>query len=139
MNEAATPFYKKPKHQLVAAATAGQFLYVVFAILAERNIYISTALAVAVTLGYGIAILAWCRFDSRERGYPLSPRFAYAVVNFGTFSLIFYLFRSRGFARGLGSVAIFFAFLIALFIIDVIFAAIILVLISLITGTPLPK
>ena len=83
--------------------------------------------------------LRLCRLDSRERGYPLSPRFPYAVVIFGTLSLIFYLFRSRGFARGLGSAAIFFAFLIALFIIDAVFAAIVLVLISLITRTPLPK
>ena len=139
MNEAATPFYKKPKHQVLAAAATGQFLYLVFATIAARNVYISTALAVAFTLGYGIAILGWCRLDSRERGFALSPRFPYAVVIFGTFSLIFYLFRSRGFARGLGSVSVFFASLIALFIIDTIFAVIVLVLISFITRTPLPK
>ena len=139
MYEATTPFYKRPKHQLIAAAVAGQFLYFVLAAIAVRNVYVSNVLAIVFTFGYGLAILAWCRLDSRERGYALSPRFPYAVVIFGTLSLIFYLFRSRGFDGGMRAVAVFFASLIGLFIIDGIVAVITIILISIVIGTPVPK
>ncbi len=139
MDEATTPFWKRPKHQLIAAVVAGQFLYFALAAIATRNAYISSVLAIVFTFGYGLAILGWCRLDSRERGYPLSPRFAYAVVIFGTLSLIFYLFRSRGFAGGIRAAALFFASVIGLFIIDSIVAVIVIILMSVITGTPLPE
>lgn len=51
-----------------------------------------------------ILVFAWCRVDSQERGYSLHRLFSYAVVFFGVFAMIYYLFRSRGFVDGLSSV-----------------------------------
>src|SRR4051812_37565581 len=90
VRELPLPFHRKPKYRLIAAFVVCQFLYVILALVFARNIYITSVLSVIAALGYGIAILAWCRFDSRERAYPLSERFAYAVLFFGTLSLIFY-------------------------------------------------
>ena len=47
---------------------------------------------------------AWCRIDSRERGYELHRLFAYAIVFLGVLALIYYVFRSRGLLGGLAAV-----------------------------------
>ena len=56
------------------------------------------------TLVLNITAFVWIRYDSDDRGYKLHWFFPYAVVIFGTLALIYYLFRSRGFAGGLRSV-----------------------------------
>ena len=59
-----------------------------------------------VTLATGSNLMAymWCRIDSDERGYKLHRLFTYAIIIFGVLALLYYIFRSRGFGRGVGAV-----------------------------------
>ena len=54
-------------------------------------------------LGIVLNVLAlmWAKIDADERQYELSPYFPIAVVLFGIFAIIYYLFRSRGASGGL--------------------------------------
>jgi len=54
-------------------------------------------------LGILVNVLAlmWAKIDAEERSYELSRHFTLAVVVFGIFAIIYYLFRSRGMTGGL--------------------------------------
>jgi len=54
-------------------------------------------------LGILVNVLAlmWAKIDAEERSYELSRHFTLAVVVFGIFAIIYYLFRSRGMSGGL--------------------------------------
>ena len=54
-------------------------------------------------LGILVNVLAlmWAKLDAEERSYELSRHFTLAVVVFGIFAIIYYLFRSRGMTGGL--------------------------------------
>lgn len=56
-------------------------------------------------LGIVLNVLAllWARIDAEERAVELHPLFTLAVVVFGIFAIIYYLFRSRGASGGLVS------------------------------------
>ncbi len=66
----------------------------------ETHRGVSQLLDIVATLASNILAFAWCRADSRERGYRLHRLFAYSVVIFGTLAFLYYLFRSRGFYGG---------------------------------------
>jgi hypothetical protein len=57
----------------------------------------------SLLLGIVLNVLAllWARIDAEERAYRLHPLFTLAVVVFGVFAIVYYLFRSRGASRGL--------------------------------------
>lgn len=67
-------------------------------------------------MGLNIFAFAWCRIDSRKRGYELHRLFPYAIVLFGDFALIYYLFRSRQFLDGLKSFGWFILYVVVLLI-----------------------
>jgi len=48
-----------------------------------------------------VLALMWAKIDAEERSYELSRHFTLAVVVFGIFAIIYYLFRSRGASGGL--------------------------------------
>lgn len=77
------------------------------------------AVSLFSTIGYGVGILLWCKADSNER-------------NIGIFTLIYYLFKSRGFKNGLISVGYTFLFILALLVVDIV----VNVAASLISGKP---
>ena len=54
-------------------------------------------------LGILVNVLAlmWAKLDAEERSYELSRHYTLAVVVFGIFAIIYYLFRSRGMTVGL--------------------------------------
>jgi hypothetical protein len=95
---------------------------------------LSTALSVINMLGCGVWMLAWIKADSRERGYALHRRFPLIVVVFGIFALIYYLFRSRGFLRGLAGVAYFLLFSILTLITAVVAGSLVLIIMVMIIG-----
>jgi hypothetical protein len=78
-------------------------------------------------LGIVLNVLAlmWARIDAEERSYELSPYFPIAVVLFGIFAIIYYLFRSRGASGGLISIGWLILYIaatfLALIIVSVIF------------------
>ena len=53
-------------------------------------------------LGILVNVLAlmWAKIDAEERSYELSRHYTLAVVVFGIFAIIYYLFRSRGMTVG---------------------------------------
>ena len=58
---------------------------------------------VQIIFGITVNVLAlwWAKIDADERAYTLSQFFPIAVVFFGVFAIIYYLFRSRGLNGGL--------------------------------------
>jgi multisubunit Na+/H+ antiporter MnhB subunit len=79
---------------------------------------VSIVLILAETIGFGILILAWCKADSDERGEDLSSGWKFMLVFLGVLTLTAYLFKSRGFARGLLAVGYSLAFILGNFIFD---------------------
>jgi hypothetical protein len=76
----------------------------------QQHPYVSSVILIIDVFGWNIGILAWCKADSRMRGYQLHPKFPLAVVLFGVFAFVYYLFRSRGFLgalAGLGYAVLF--------------------------------
>lgn len=73
---------------------------------------VSFVLILAETIGFGILILAWCKADSDERGEDLSSGWKFMLVFLGVLTLTAYLFKSRGFARGLLAVGYSLAFIL---------------------------
>jgi hypothetical protein len=99
-----------------------------------QNPYMTTAVSLINILGWGVCMLAWIKADSLTRGYQLHRQFPYAVVIFGTFALIYYLFRSRGIFRGFTSVGYFALFAILNVIVGLIAGILLLLIIVLIFG-----
>ena len=51
----------------------------------------------AYAIGAGLALFYWCRADSRMRGFTLPKHFPLAIVVLGFLTLMWYLFKTRGF------------------------------------------
>lgn len=85
----------------------------------------------AFDIVFGIAsnimAFAWCRIDSRERGYELHRLFAYAIVILGVAALIYYVFRSRGFSGGLSAVGWLVAYLSCVYILVLLISVVIFI------------
>ena len=78
-------------------------------------------------LGILVNVLAlmWAKLDAEERSYELSRHFTLAVVVFGIFAIIYYLFRSRGMSGGLVTFGLLILYIgatfLALIVVSVIF------------------
>ncbi|HTK38439.1 MAG TPA: hypothetical protein VL325_08100 [Pyrinomonadaceae bacterium] len=80
----------------------------------------SSLISIFTGVGGSVAVLLWCMIDSEERDIKLGPGFRILTVLFGVFCLIYYLFKSRGFTRGLVSTGYSILFFILLFILTII-------------------
>ncbi|MEP6847919.1 MAG: hypothetical protein ABI999_03620 [Acidobacteriota bacterium] len=65
---------------------------------------------------FTVAVFLWCQIDARERGDVIGPFFAIGLLVFGPFAVMYYFFRTRGFQRGLISIAWMFFFGLIVFI-----------------------
>src|SRR6187401_1455467 len=90
------PFWT-PKRKILAEVLVFTIAVEVLAMVFGGNRYLSAIIAVINVFGWGLGLLAWCKADSRVRGYQLHRSFPLAVVLFGQLALLYYLFRSRGF------------------------------------------
>jgi hypothetical protein len=105
----ADPTIKRPGHE--TRLTDKQkilFIYiplVAFASMMTGIVYREEQAVGLANLILGIVLnvlaLLWARIDADERQYELSIFFTLAVVLFGIFAIIYYLFRSRGASGGL--------------------------------------
>ena len=106
----ADPTIKRPGHDETGLTDKQKILFiyvplVTFASMMSR-VVIGEDQAVGVAnliLGIVLNVLAllWARIDAEERAVELHPLFPVAVVVFGIFAIIYYLFRSRGASGGL--------------------------------------
>ena len=69
----------------------------------ETNPSFNQIVTFFTAIGYGFLILLWCSLDSRERNENLGQGFRILLIVFGALALLFYLFKSRGFKKGLVS------------------------------------
>lgn len=76
------------------------FASVMLGILAGEN-GIAAVANVALGIVLNVLALMWAKIDAAERQYELSRYFTMAVVIFGVFAIVYYLFRSRGSSGGL--------------------------------------
>jgi hypothetical protein len=106
----ADPTIKRPGHEpRIADKSAILFVYIplvgfasmMLGIVTGENDVAGFARSANLVLGLVLNVLAlmWAKIDANERRYELSRFFTLAVVIFGVFAIIYYLFRSRG-ARG---------------------------------------
>jgi hypothetical protein len=98
---------------LVVASSIAGWLAVV-----SEPVY--SAVAIFTALGYTVGTLIWCHIDARERGISLGPGFRFLAILLGPLALIYYLFRSRGFARGFIAVGWMLAFVVILFVVNIV-------------------
>ena len=108
------------KRTVLAEVLMFSIAVTIITLVFDRNVYVETVVTVVYALGLGVGILAWCRIDALERENMLSRHFSYAVIVFGNLSLIYYLFRTRGFLKGLAGVGYFVLFLIVMFAVDLV-------------------
>lgn len=98
----------------------------------------SRAMDVLLSIVMNIFAFAWCRIDSRERGYELHRLFPFAIIIFGFLALIYYLFRSRGFRGGLVS-TLWLLLYAVLSLAAVMIVALIIVIFLMVTGLISPE
>lgn len=98
-------FSERKRNVLISAvvfsALLGPFRLISFYIDSPRFITNFVSL-----FGLSVLILAWCYYDSLERGKVLRSRFRLLIVIFGPLALFIYLFKSRGFSQGIVSTGV---------------------------------
>jgi hypothetical protein len=105
----ADPTIKRPGHE---APLTGKrkilFVYIPLVAFASmmagiviRDDQIAYIANLILAIVMNVLALMWAKIDAEERRYELSYYFTYAVVLFGVFAIIYYLFRSRGARDGL--------------------------------------
>jgi hypothetical protein len=112
--------YWKSKRNVRAGVIIFTVIANIFALWFEKNPPVSQIITFFTAIGYGIFILLWCSFDSRERNEDLGAGFRILLVIFGAFALLFYLFKSRGFKKGLISIGYLLLFLLILVLVNTI-------------------
>jgi len=96
---------------LGSAIAQWAFIYV-------RNAY--ELITIFTAIGFTVGVLIWCHIDARERGTTLGQGFRIAVILLMPIALIYYLFRSRGFAGGLLGLLYAFGFYVLMVVTSVI-------------------
>ncbi len=97
--------------------------------MAAGSMIVYQVTSIFTAIGYVVGTLIWCHIDARDRNVPLGQGFRILVILLGPIALIYYLFKSRGFTRGIISVAWMVGFILTIFVIATI-ENIILALIS---------
>jgi hypothetical protein len=101
----ADPTRKRPGHEPPVLADKQRILFIYIPIVWFASGMSAIVLFdsefggfVSFMLGFGVNVLGlmWTKRDAEERGYALSQAFPIAVVIFGVFAILYYLFRSRG-------------------------------------------
>jgi hypothetical protein len=134
--EPRTPFFNEKRRLLFVYFPIFLLVTLPFALVLDENSGATRILDVVVTIGINIAAFAWCRVDSRQRGYELHKLFPFAIIVFGALALLYYLFRSRGFLRGLISIAWLLLYAVVCF--GVVFIVVMIVVFALALGGILP-
>lgn len=120
--------YRNKKRNVIFGAVIFNILTNIVALRYESNSSVEQILLFVSMLGTGFCILLWCSLDTAERNEKLGAGFRFLLVLFGIFALIVYLFKSRGFKRGLTA----FGYLLLVFVVYVILSAIVLTVLELI-------
>jgi len=124
------------KRRVLVGIAVFSVVSTIASVLAEPNQSVYSAISILTAVGFGVGILIWCKADSQERNIPLSSGFRIAVVIFGLFALIYYLFKSRGFKRGFVSTGYALLFGLILFMINVIVGTCMTLISMMIFGMP---
>jgi dipeptide/tripeptide permease len=105
----ADPTIKRPGHEApLSEKRKILFVYIpviafasMMADIAIRDNQIEDVVNLIFAIVMNVLALMWAKIDADERQYELSRYFTFAVVLFGVFAIIYYLFRSRGARDGL--------------------------------------
>ncbi len=127
--------YQKNKRNVIIGAVIFNILINVVSLRFEGNFSVEQTLTFISVIGTGFCILLWCNLDSDERNEKLRAGFRFLLVLFGVFALIVYLFKSRGFKRGLIAVG----YLLLVFAGYVLASAFVLTIIGLVFEVQIPK
>ncbi len=92
--------YKNQKRIVLIAVSFFALFNTVILLVVDKPPYDQIVFALG-SVGFGMLILWWCKIDSEERNINLGPGFRFLLILFGIFALIAYLFKSRGFKKGL--------------------------------------
>jgi hypothetical protein len=135
----ADPTLKRPGHNS-SSTEKRQILFVYIPVLAFVSLLVDMMLGTNQIVGIfdlaaGIALnvlgLMWARIDAGERRYELSQYFTVAVILLGVFAIAYYLFRSRGFEKGLAATGLMILYFIGVvFVIGILAGLIAAILVS---------
>lgn len=119
---------KKPKTIVLIIGLILMVINISLSIFITEGSSIEQILNIFFVIGFNFLMLLWCSYDSTERGEKISSKFVLMMVLFGIFTLIYYLFRTRGFSSGLISVGK----LLLLFIVSIVVSLVIYVFLFMI-------
>jgi hypothetical protein len=92
-----------------------QLLFLICALTLQQYKSVAGLFDVLFAISGNVVIYAWCRIDARERNYELHRHFPFFVIIFGLLTLLYYLFRSRGFEDGLKATGLLIVYLAVLY------------------------
>ena len=135
----ADPTLKRPGHNS-SSTEKRQILFIYIPVLAFVSLLVDMMLGTnqivsVFDLAAGIALnflgLMWAKVDAGERRYELSRYFTVAVLLLGVFAIVYYLFKSRGFEKGLAATGLMVVYFIGVvFVIGILTGLIAAVLVS---------
>lgn len=96
--------FRKPKTIVLITGLILMAINISLPIFITEGSNIEQILNIVFVIGFNLLMLLWCFYDSIEGGEQINSKFVLMIVLFGIFTLVYYLFRTRGFSSGLISV-----------------------------------
>ncbi|CAN5442296.1 hypothetical protein BH10ACI2_BH10ACI2_19730 [soil metagenome] len=87
--------HKREKFIVLIGLTLFWFVSSLVNLLATQTEPAYSIIYLLSTIGGGVGILFWCKIDAEERAAELTKGLQFALVAFGIFALIYYLFKTR--------------------------------------------
>jgi hypothetical protein len=106
-----------------------QLLFLIGALTLQQFKGVAELFDILFAIAGNVVIYVWCRIDARERSYELHRHFPFAVIILGLLTLLYYLFRSRGFEGGIKATGLLIIYLVVLYV-----AMIVLTFVVILTG-----
>jgi hypothetical protein len=119
--------YRQSKRRVLVSAALFTALTAPSAVLVTEGSALSRFFDLVSIFACGLMVLAWCYYDSLERGERLGAGYRVLIVIFGLLALFIYLLRTRGLVRGLRASGMAVLFIVGLMLIAGVVIAVALV------------
>lgn len=87
---------RRQKYIVLIGLTLFWFVSAMVNMLAGQEGPAAGVIFLLTAIGWGVGMLYWCKIDADDRNEQLSTGLQLAIVGFGLFALIYYLFKTRG-------------------------------------------
>ncbi len=109
---------------MLAGLTVFWFISSFINLLAAQDGVAFSLIMLLSAVGWGVGILFWCKIDAEERREELTTGLQIAIVAFGIFALVYYLFKTRSPRDGLRSIGWLLLYAVCAYLLVVIMATV---------------